>query len=198
MITRKPFKPKRCKMCGEKFTPTRPIQPVCEKYVCKSAYIQQSFKRKRDNQLKKSLRTQPETEKTHKDYLNELQDTFNEWVRDRDRDKTCISCEKKLEGNFDCGHLYSVGGHPGVRFHEHNANGQCRPCNGNFHGSLKDEYERKLIQRIGQEAFDKLKAIRFQSLKLSIPEIIQLIKVYKKKIIEIKKQRKDDTTTSNI
>jgi NinG protein len=119
--------------------------------------------------------------KTHKDYLNDLQIVFNTFIRMRDKDKLCICCDKPLIGKFDAGHYFSVGGNPALRFNEDNVHAQRVHCNRDKHGNLI-EYGIMLPFRIGHERFKELEQLRNTPLKLSIPEIKELIIFYKQKI----------------
>lgn len=116
--------------------------------------------------------------KTHQEYIVLLQTLFNAHIRNRDRQKPCISCGGKLTGKFDAGHYFSCGAYPNLRFNEDNVHGQCVRCNQHLHGNLI-EYTPGLIKRIGQERYDKLHELKNQELKLSVPELHELIKKYR-------------------
>jgi len=135
--------------------------------------------KKEKSKLKESL-------KTHKDYLSDLQKVFNKWIRLRDRNEPCISCNKRLTGKFDAGHLFSVGAYPNIRFNEDNVHGQCVACNQHRHGNV-NEYMVNLPKRIGQERFNKLLQDRNTTLKLTIPEIKEMMIYYKQKIVSLQK-----------
>ena len=78
---------------------------------------------------------------------------FHKYIRNRDEGKPCISC-----GSFttlQAGHFYSAGNNPSVRFNEDNVHGQCKKCNYFLSGNLIP-YRQNLIEKIGQERFDKL------------------------------------------
>jgi hypothetical protein len=123
---------------------------------------------------------------TASDWRRLLQITFNTFIRVRDQGKPCISCARPLVGKFDAGHFYSVGSYPNLRYHEDNVWGQCVHCNRDKHGN-PIEYGIKLPLRIGQERFEALQSMRNTKLQLTVPEIQELITVYKKKIKDLKK-----------
>ena len=119
---------------------------------------------------------------THSDWLKKLQKVFNTYIRYRDKDKRCISCKTPLNGRkFDAGHCYSVGAYPNLRFNEDNVHGQCVHCNQHKHGNIH-EYMSNLPIVIGDVAFEKLQEKRNDTLKLTIPEIKELIEFYKQKV----------------
>ena len=132
--------------------------------------------RKIDRQKLKSLKTRSE-------WLKDAQVVFNKFIRLRDAQKNCISCERKLGAKFDAGHYKSVGAHPELRFSEVNTNGQCVFCNQHLSGNLIN-YRAGLIKRIGLAEVERLEGPQLP-LKLTIPEIQELIKVYKQRCKEL-------------
>lgn len=79
--------------------------------------------------------------------LSKAQTVFNAWIRERDKDKGCISCGAPVE---HAGHYYSAGHHSGLRFSEKNVNGQCLRCNNFLHGNLIN-YRKGLVKRYGTD-----------------------------------------------
>jgi hypothetical protein len=123
--------------------------------------------------------------KTRTQYLKELQQVFNQFIRLRDKGKPCISCNKPLQGKYDAGHYYSVGSYPNLRFHESNVHGQCVECNQHKHGNLI-EYGIRIESRIGKAQVAELMDQRKSNLKLTRDEIIDLIKHYKSQVKALK------------
>lgn len=78
--------------------------------------------------------------------LKKAQEVFNKWIRERDKDKGCISCGSEVD---HAGHYYSQGHHSGLRFNEINTNGQCLRCNNFLHGNLIN-YRKGLVKRYGE------------------------------------------------
>lgn len=81
---------------------------------------------------------------------------FRKWIRERDKEKPCISCG--IWNPSDAGHFYSAGHHPELEFHEKNVHGQCRRCNYHLHGNLT-EYRKGLEKRIGKDGITELEFI---------------------------------------
>lgn len=171
----KPIKQKKCKICKSEFTPQRPLQIACS-YYCAIKHSDALKARKNKEEEKKTR----EKFKTHSEHLKELQVIFNTYIRERDKVKNCISCDKPLTGKYDAGHFYSVGAYPNLRFNEDNVHGQCVACNQHRHGNIH-EYGLRLPFRIGGEKFLKLQELRKEPLKLSLPEIEVLKIKYKEK-----------------
>lgn len=79
---------------------------------------------------------------------------FNKFIRERDKDKPCISCGKYGDGHH-AGHYYSAGSHSALRFTETNVFSQCVHCNYFKHGNLIN-YTNGIIERIGYKEYKKL------------------------------------------
>lgn len=128
---------------------------------------------------KKTLLTKPLTQ------LKAIAVThFNKFIRKRDQDKPCISCGKYTL--LQAGHFYSAGSNPVVRFNEDNVHGQCKKCNYFLSGNLLP-YRENLIEKIGQDRFDKIthsvqlsKQIGFKWDKFYLIEIIEKYKALNK------------------
>jgi hypothetical protein len=78
---------------------------------------------------------------------------FNKFIRERDKDCNCISCDKKKE--LQAGHFYSGGHYPSLKFNENNVHGQCERCNYYLSGDLNN-YRINLIKKIGIAEVEKL------------------------------------------
>jgi len=178
-----PVKNKKCKVCKVEYTPKNALQYVCSP-LCAIAYTkilkekESALKRKETAKLKKEVK---EKLKTKGDHLKELQTIFNKYIRLRDANEPCISCGKYNTGKVDAGHFYSVGAYPNLRFNENNVFSQCVTCNRHRHGNIH-EYRIRIVERIGQEAFDRLEQVRNIPFKPTITEIDVLKKVYRQKI----------------
>ena len=171
-------KPKKCKICKKNFVQTfSTLQVTCTTISCVLAYSK-AIKAK-DSRLK--IEEMRQKLKTRQDHLKELQVVFNTYIRQRDKAKPCISCDKPLSAKFDAGHYYSVGSYPNLRFDELNVHGQCVECNQHRHGNLL-EYAERLPARIGNEAYDSLQAQKNGRLSLTAVEIKELIVIYKQKV----------------
>lgn len=79
--------------------------------------------------------------------LEKAQRVFNAWIRERDKDKCCISCGGPVE---QAGHYFSAGHHSALRFNEVNVNGQCVRCNYFEHGNLI-HYRAGLVKKYGEQ-----------------------------------------------
>jgi hypothetical protein len=174
----------RCRNCKEKFESKHFNQKYCFKSDCVKVWVE-TAKVKNWKVTKKQLK---EKTKTRTDYIKDAQKVFNEYIRKRDIKHfgTCISCGKKLKpGNIDAGHYFSAGGHSNIRFNPDNVHAQCsRPCNKDKSGDLLN-YQIGIVDRIGGEKAIELYAIAHKEKLWTIPELKEIIAVYKKKIKEI-------------
>jgi len=169
-----------CKNCKCKFEPQyNSVQSVCS-FECSIELTKKNQKKKAQKEWNKEKKKRKEALKTNSDYVRELQVIFNTFIRLRDKNTTCISCNKPLNSKFDAGHYYSTGSYPELRFNESNVHGQCVHCNQHKRGNLI-EYSENLPKRIGLERFNKLKELANTPRKYTIPELKELKKYYKEK-----------------
>jgi hypothetical protein len=171
---------RKCVQCKDKFTPQNNTQ-ICCSPKCAYDYVKKQTAKnwqKEKKELKEKLMSKS-------DYLNILQKVFNTFIRMRDKDKNCISCDRKLTGKFDAGHFFSVGAYPNLRFQENNVHGQCVHCNRDKHGNVK-EYDLRLQKLLSDTEYQNLLESRNKPLKLSIDDVKELILIYKQKIKELK------------
>lgn len=130
--------------------------------------------------------------KTRGDWIKDLQRAFNEYIRLRDRNQSCISCgttnsqlaEKWRGGKWDAGHYRSVGSAPELRFNENNCHKQCKRCNNQLSGNVV-EYRKRLIERIGLDQVELIEGPH-PPLKLTIDEIKTKLAHYRALIRELK------------
>ena len=172
---------RKCVVCKEKFTPQNNTQIVCSP-SCSLEYL----KKQRSKEWKEQKKVIKQSLETKSDVLKAAQIVFNTYIRLRDKDKNCVSCDKKLVGNdVNASHFFSVGAYPNLRFNEDNVHNSCISCNQHKHGNQK-EYDLRLPNRIGIEKYNKLLEDRNKPLKMSLDEVKELIYIYKEKIKELK------------
>lgn len=145
----------KCRECKKVFNPQRPLQVVCSLECAKLQANKKANKEwhSRKKTIKASL-------KTVSDYRKDARYHFQRWIRIRDLNKTCISCDKLLTDirDFDAGHYYSANAYPQLLFNIFNINGQCVYCNQHLSGNLIG-YRKGLIKRYGMELLNELDLI---------------------------------------
>lgn len=160
MKSKQAIKQKKCVSCLKLFIPFQSMQKACSP-ACALKYAREQARKREEKEhyrqtkrLKESLKTKPELTK-------EAQTEFNKYIRLRDHDKPCISCEKVPSinvltgGIWDCGHYLSIGAAPELRFNELNAHKQCKQCNRDLSGN-PIKYRINLIKKIGIEKVEYL------------------------------------------
>jgi hypothetical protein len=172
----------RCKNCKEKFEPIRFNHKYCLKDECVRAFVAEA----REKQWKQTKTRMKENLKTTSDWLKEAQVVFNKYIRERDKNKPCISCGSKINGVKHASHYLSAGGHSNVRFHEDNVWVSCYKCNVMLSGN-QIEYRKRLIQKIGVERVEWLENNGNIVKKWTKEELKLLITEYKKKTKQLEK-----------
>lgn len=115
---------------------------------------------------------------------------FSLFIRLRDSDVNgfcrCISCgEIKKYNSIDAGHFLPKSRGLSIYFDEDNVHAQCRHCNSFLHGDLYN-YGKALEKKIGEKRIKILEAKSRQTTKYSDYDYLTLIKIYRKKIKELK------------
>ena len=174
MIT-KPIKKKLCKVCKELYQPIRPLQSVCSPNCAwdHARTVRVKAERKETKELKVKLKTKAE-------WLKEAQAIFNQFIRLRDKDAPCISCQRHHTGQYHAGHYKTTGSHPELRFNEFNVHKQCAPCNNHLSGNIIN-YRLNLVKKIGLDEVEWLESNHTAN-KYTIDDIKALKVLYKQKI----------------
>ncbi|WP_109409564.1 recombination protein NinG [Proteus genomosp. 4] len=159
---------RRCKICREWFHPKYSnIWWCCPEHGAELAI--RRINKEKEKILAKRKKEQREKEVKAKDKLKarklavkplsyftkQAQTAFNAFIRERDKDEPCISCGRFHEGQYHAGHYRTTGANPELRFDEDNVHKQCAPCNNHLSGNIEN-YTPRLIEKIGQERFDRL------------------------------------------
>lgn len=162
--------PKRrsCKVCKKTFKPKTLYEWWCnEKHKdelipklaaeARQRRLQKAEQRKKDEaqQERRNLKVRKAELQPLSHYHKQAQSAFNEYIRTRDADEPCISCQRHHSGKYDAGHYRTRGASPAARYDETNCHKQCVPCNQHLSGNIEN-YTPNLIKKIGQGAFDVL------------------------------------------
>lgn len=121
--------------------------------------------------------------KTRAEWLRDAQTWFNKYIRLRDKDEPCISCQRHHAGQYHAGHYLSVGANPELRFNELNNHKQCAPCNNHLSGNIA-KYRPNLINKIGINNVEWLEGPH-KVAKYTVDEIKEIIAKYKAKCKDI-------------
>ena len=124
--------------------------------------------------------------KTLSQYEAEAKKSFQKYVRLRDKDLPCISCNEMVKDLWDGGHYFKAEIFSGLIFNEKNCHKQCRKCN-RFLGGNELQYRKGLLARFGWEYVAKLENIADENrvYKYTKDELIEIKKKYDGKIKEL-------------
>lgn len=145
----KPPKPKKCRICPEKFIPRNSRQTVCSP-KCAIQLANQMSERKQ-KRLEKEQRTAWKKRKADvkplSHWMNMTQRAFNDYIRARDGN-ICISCGSTTAVSYHAGHYRTTAAASQLRFNEDNVHSQCAACNVHHSGAI-GPYRINLITKIG-------------------------------------------------
>jgi len=169
---------KTCKACKHKFQPSKPLQYVCNP-TCAIAYadVLAAKKDKQDTERRKVAL------KTKTQWLKEAQIEFNRYIRQRDSNLPCISCQRFHTGQYHAGHYRTIGACATLRFSEDNVHKQCSACNNHLSGNIL-AYRINLINKIGADKVEWLES-KHEPKHYTIDDIIAIKKHYQAKVKEL-------------
>jgi nitrogen fixation protein len=186
---KKALKPRRCRCCGKPYTPISSMSKACS-VPCALDLVRQANARKearakRDERA--ATRVAKEKLKSRADYLREAQTAVNAYVRLRDANEPCISCDRPATwgGQWHASHYRSVGSNPGWRFNLLNINRSCSICNAWLSGNIGG-YRPRLIEKIGIERVEMLEQ-ESPVRKYDIEYLKRLKRIFREKARRIKK-----------
>lgn len=190
-------KQKTCKGCGEKFRPSMTTQKACSVKcaldLAKKPESQEVARKALAQVGRKEIKARKEALKSRSEHMREAQTLFNEFIRLRDSNQPCISCDSLpcdhdlITGSrWDAGHYRSVGACPELRFELLNVHRQCVRCNRNLSGNAV-EYRIRLVRRIGADKVDWLEGPH-QARKYTIEDLKAIKADCRAKIKQLKEQ----------
>ena len=162
---------RRCKICREWFMPEKDFEKWCSQ-AHKEELAIKLYRKQNEARQEKLKKEQQAKEREKKDKLKirklavkplsyfkqQAQTAFNSYIRQRDAGNSCISCGRNTGAKMNAGHYRTVGANPELRFDEDNCHLQCEHCNSYRSGNI-EEYTPNLIEKIGQERFDRLMGV---------------------------------------
>ena len=171
----------RCKNCKEKFAAINFNQKYCFTPACVGVWVLSIQAEKEKAVLKKWKAEKTLYYKTRITTLRkDAQFFFNKFIRLRDKNNSCISCNIKLPEKYDAGHFWNKQNHSNVTYNELNVHAQCVTCNQHKHGNLIN-YRDNLIEKIGIDKYNELQDLSKITKKWSKEELQAIIDIYKKK-----------------
>lgn len=120
--------------------------------------------------------------------LMNTKNACHKYIRERDRNKPCISCGIPFLEDFQAGHFYKAELFSNLKFDEKNISGQCRLCNLRKEGN-ESGYRSGIIQRYGLDHLnyldEKAKAYKKNDYHWDRVELEEIRKYYQEKIKEL-------------
>lgn len=187
------IKPKRrkCKQCRTEFFTfssfVKWCSPECGADLAMAALEKQKAAAAKAE--RKELKARKEAVKPTKELAEIAQAAVNAYVRVRDYDEGCISCDRDAfwEGQWHASHYKSRGANSFLRFHLWNLHKACSICNHHLSGNI-GEYARRLPERIGADRFEYVETAPRQ--RDYDPDYLRRITaVFNKKTRRLKKRR---------
>lgn len=186
MLSSKQLKPRKCAVCREEYTPRRiglKITKVCLNAACVLDWAQgvRAKDLKRQEREQAMINAQKKRDFLANDIRHQkekAQKAFNKYIRLRDAELECISCDKPAVwgGQWHAGHFKTVGARPDLRFNEDNVHKQCSVCNNHLSGNLNN-YRDGLIAKIGIERVLALDVVG-EPVKYTAQHYASIAKVY--------------------
>lgn len=204
---RKPAR-RKCKVCGEKFTPQYDnIRWCCPAHG--AIYALELRAKQKVKEAAKRIKAQKEAEKegrerrqkmresfkTKSQWDKEAQSAFNRYIRIRDEGKECVSCGSPLMGKsnyltgsaIDASHYRSRGAASHLKFNVFNVHSACTRCNRQLSGNAV-EYRIRLIERIGLERVERLESDN-EPRRFDIPYLQRIKSIFTRKARALEKRR---------
>lgn len=121
--------------------------------------------------------------KTLSQIEQEARKEFQKYIRLRDRNLPCISCNISIAKQWDAGHYLKAELFSGLIFNEDNCHKQCSTCN-NYKSGNELEYRDGLIRRYGLQYVLDLEALKpfNRSKKYTRQELYDIKKIYVEKL----------------
>ena len=106
------------------------------------------------------------------------------YIRERDKNKGCITCDKNLIGTkFDAGHfLKSTNSY--TKFMEKNIHGQCVYCN-QYRGGEEVRYREKIKETYGVRTLNALERCKSRNVKRTAEDYKKIEHYYKQKLKDL-------------
>ena len=185
----KKVKMKKCRECGNEFSPTMTTQTACSP-IC--AIAQGKKKVSKDKAVKQRQERQESRERVESVqplsyYHKKAQAAFNAFIRARDAGLPCISCGKPDNGQRQrhASHFRSIGACRELRYDESNVHASCSVCNNHMSGNIAG-YTPALVEKIGEAEVDRLNGLHPVK-KWTRDELEELASHYRQKTRDLQK-----------
>jgi hypothetical protein len=186
------MKPKLCKVCKTKYTPTKPLQQVCNP-LCAIEYSKihlPKVKMTEANNKRKENKAKLKELENLSYWKKILQAQVNLIVRLIDKGCNCISSGRPYREDDQAGHMYSVGSTPALRYNLLNLWSQS--IRDNMHNSGNLLNYREMVVKLNIIDLIEEQRLKYPTLKVSIEEIKEAIQNAKSVILELKMKNQEE------
>jgi len=155
----------RCEIPKRVNKPKTPEERVQNNGFCSIAHL---LAHQKDKQLQQILKAQAKEHRAAKKKKSTAEkngtDMLHKYIRERDHEKKCSTCDALLVEGYDAGHYRSVGSAKELQVCPINIHGQCRKCNQGYNHKYhrdkrgtSERYEAELRKRLSNELVDWIK-----------------------------------------
>ncbi len=145
-------------------------------------------KKKTEKMEREKKKEQYESLKSIARLIQDARRPFQQYIRARDVNEACISCDDVKAKVWHGGHYLKAELYTGLIFNEINCNKQCEKCN-TYGGGNESGYRIGLVKKYGEKAVNELEesANFLRSYKFSREELIDIKKRFQSLFKQLKK-----------
>ena len=196
-----PHKKRKCTGCGSSF-PKEEFWQIATganfhtkecffKHIRKPDNVKKLAEKGEKIKEKQNLKARREFKKNDKSFrMKKAQAAFNAYIRARDENEPCISCQRHHQGQYHAGHYRTTGACPELRFEELNCHKQCSACNNHLSGNIV-EYRINLIKKIGLDKVEWLEG-KHEPKRYAAEDLLQIERHYKQKLKDLLKSKQSN------
>jgi len=146
--------------------------------MCEFCKLLVKMEKQNDQAKRKTKRIEKKKQKSKvilsiPELKKKVQRKVNSYVRERDKDLPCISCQKMFDKK-EAGHFIAQGSSGKLRYLLQNIHGQCTGCNHYKRGNLL-EYRINLVKKIGIDEVEWLEEHRHDTHKYTRDELERIM-----------------------
>lgn len=154
------------------------------KFYCKQKPIKPIKRvaiKKTTQKITKVVKSKKPKSKTRGYYVRQLDKVFSTFIRLRDQDNGCITCNSQAPWQEQQDGHFFTRGRFATRWNEHNNHMQCVRCNVFLKGNYII-YTIKMIDKYGREFVNELETLSKSTKKITTQEIKDMIEYYSKTV----------------
>lgn len=182
---------RRCKMCRKTIKSGGIVTPKLRfcSWDCLNEYRTTPAAAQMAKKMERiELTDRKERLKSIETHIRDAQREFNSYIRARDKNRNCISCDRDLSDTrdtkgFDCGHYISRSltgkGSSKWRFHPRGCAGQCKRCNRWASGNFV-QMRKGLVERFGIDQIERMENDNVER-KFTLSELERIKKVFRRR-----------------